>query len=68
MIYSFELPLRSGESVSSLFNFRRNTMTEIKARCNRHRKVEEVTEMEVLNDGLLLTFECGQTSKVFFSA
>lgn len=42
-------------------------MTKIKGRCSRHRKKENVSEIEVLRDGLLLTFECGQTSKVFFS-
>jgi len=42
-------------------------MTQIKARCFRHNKVEKVIEMEVLKDGLILVFECGQISKVFFS-
>ena len=43
-------------------------MTKIKARCFRHKKIEEVTEMEVLDDGLLLTFKCDFQMKKFFSA
>ena len=43
-------------------------MTQVKARCFRHKKVEEVTDIEVLDDGLLLTFKCGNQMRTFFSA
>lgn len=42
-------------------------MTEVISRCLRHKRNEEVTVMEVRDDGLLLTFKCGYQMKKFFS-
>lgn len=43
-------------------------MTKVTSRCYRHKMIEEVTEIEVQDDGLLLTFKCGYQMRKFFSA